>query len=124
MCNLADDRLKIQNNFRVYSEADYQPGPALAAYGAKELEDRGIFCAYSHIAKGSVGIGYFMDGQMLSEFRKEGENRGIAGVDFLKCKDAEGKAAVYFQEKVREFFRDSAECFPDDDLSQKAVVWL
>lgn len=124
MCNLADEQLKTRSDFRIYSEADFQPGPTLAAYWTKELEERGICSAYTHIAKGSVGIGYFMDDQMLSEFREKRALQGIRGDDFIKDADAEGAAGTYFQEKVSDFFADSENCFRDDDLSQKVLVWL
>jgi len=95
MSNVIDESRKIELGFQDFSEATAKSGPCLAPYFAKELEDAGYACAYTHIAKGSIGINYYL----------------------------EGDAADYFSEKVCNFFSDSKQFFPEDDIDEKVFVW-
>ena len=96
MCNLENDEEKSVLSFKAYSEATAGAGTSLAPFIVKGLEENGFACAYTHIAKGSVKISHFL----------------------------EGEACEYFYQKVNDFFADSEIKFPNDDLSEKVLVWL
>lgn len=95
MSNVVDETEKLSLGFQEFSEATAITGPCLAPYFVKELENAGYCCAYTHIAKGSIGINYYL----------------------------EGSAADYFSEKVSDFFGDCETFFPQDDISEKVFVW-
>jgi len=96
MCNLESDKNKTELPFKTYSEATAKFGTSLAPFIVKGLEEKGFACAYTHIAKGSVKISHYL----------------------------EGEACEYFYQKVNDFFADSKVHFKDDDLSEKVLVWL
>ncbi len=96
MCNLKSDEDKTVNAFNDYSEATAGMGVCLAPFVVKGLEDAGYACAYAHIAKGSVTIDYFL----------------------------EGDAAGYFDEKAADFFEDCQVRFRGDDTSERVFIWL
>ena len=96
MCNLENDAEKTTATFTTYSEKTAGMGVCLPPFIVKALEENGYPCCYAHIAKGGVPIKYYL----------------------------EGGAAEYFGQKVTDFFKDSAKKFPDDDLSEKMLVWL
>ena len=96
MANLEDDEAKTTEFFNTYSERNATVGTCLAPFVVKGLEENGYPCCYAHIAKGSVPIKYYL----------------------------EGGAADYFEQKVTDFFKESARKFPEDDTSDKILVWL
>lgn len=96
MCNLENEEEKSEASFKDYNEATAQIGTSLAPFIVNELEENGFACAYTHIAKGSVKISHYL----------------------------EGEACEYFYQKVNDFFADSEIKFPNDDLSEKVLVWL
>ena len=96
MCNLENDEEKSVLPFKAYSEASAGAGTSLAPFIVKGLEENGFACAYTHIAKGSVKISHYL----------------------------EGEASEYFYQKVSDFFADSKLKFPYDDISEKVFVWL
>lgn len=96
MCNLKNESDKSVNPFKYYSEANAQKGVSLPPYIVKGLEEKGYACAYTHIAKGSVKISHYL----------------------------EGEACEYFYQKINDFFVDSNANFPNDDVSEKVLVWL
>ena len=96
MCNLLDDEQKTTVPFTSFSEQTLRWAPALPPYFVQELERQGCACAYTHIAKGSVSITHYL----------------------------EGDTAVYFDEKVTDFFADVATRFPEDDTGDRVLVWL
>lgn len=95
MSNGIDESKRQELGFQEFSEATAKAGPCFAPCFVKELEEAGYPCAYTHIAKGSIGINYYL----------------------------EGDAADYFSEKVSDFFHDSEAFFPTDDLTEKVFVW-
>lgn len=95
MSNADDVENKTIVAFQVYSEATFKDGSSVAPYFAREMERCGYPCAYAHIAKGGVPISYYL----------------------------EGGAADYFLEKSADFFKDSEKFFPNDDLSEKILLW-
>lgn len=96
MCNLASEEKKTTYPFDYYSEASAKKGVCMAPYIVKGLEDAGYASAYTHIAKGSVGIEYFI----------------------------EGAAADYFDKKVTDFFEDCELAFDEDDTSERVLFWM
>ncbi len=96
MCNLENEEQKAVKPFKAYSESSAQIGASLPPFIVKGLEEKGYSCAYTHIAKGSVKISHYL----------------------------EGESSEYFYKKVNDFFADSKIQFPDDDLSEKVLVWL
>ncbi len=96
MCNLVDDAAKITAPFNSYSEKTAGLGVCVAPFVVKALEENGYPCCYAHIAKAAVSIRHYL----------------------------EGGASKYFDQKVTDFFKDSAKKFPDDDLSEKVLLWL
>ncbi len=96
MCNLKNEEEKTTFAFNDFSEATAGMGVCLPPYVVKGLENAGYSCAYTHIAKGGVTIDHFLTGE----------------------------AASYFDEKVADFFNDSAHRFPEDDTSERVFVWL
>ncbi|MBR3967678.1 MAG: hypothetical protein IKJ91_11455 [Clostridia bacterium] len=96
MSNLDDEKSRTVFPFAHFSEANSRKAPSLPPYIVKGLEDNGFACAYTHIAKGSAPIGYYL----------------------------EGDAKEYFYLKVRDFFADSEKCFSGDDTSERVFVWL
>ena len=95
MSTVIDEAQKLELGFQDFSEANATAGPCFAPCFVKELEDAGYGCAYTHIAKGSVAINYFLDGD----------------------------AADYLAEKVSDFFCDSEKFFPQDDTNERVFVW-
>ncbi|MBQ8682888.1 MAG: hypothetical protein IJ518_00045 [Clostridia bacterium] len=96
MCNLLDDEQKTTVPFASFSEQTVGWAPALPPYFVQKLEGLGYACAYAHIAKGSVSITYYL----------------------------EGEVAAYFDEKVTDFFADATARFSEDDTGDKVLVWL
>ena len=96
MCNLLDDREKTTVPFASFNEQTMRWAPALPPYFVQEWERYGYACAYTHIAKGSVSITHYLDGE----------------------------AAAYFDEKVTDFFADCVARFSEDDVGDKVLVWL
>lgn len=96
MCNLKSENPKSTHLFSYFSEANNRRAVALPPFVVKELEERGYPVAYAHISKGCMPILYF----------------------------TEGEGADYFDLKSRDFFTDCADRFPEDDLSEKVLVWL
>ncbi|MBR4419776.1 MAG: hypothetical protein IKT32_02750 [Clostridia bacterium] len=96
MCNLENDQEKTTNPFKYYSESNALCGTSLPPFIVKGLEENGYPCAYTHITKGGSKIAHFV----------------------------EGRAAEYFDQKVNDFFTDCQQKFPNDDLSEKILVWL
>ncbi len=96
MCNLKNDKEKLTYSFKEYSEATTGTAVSLAPFIVKGLESSGFSCAYTHIAKGSVKIAHYL----------------------------EGEACEYFYQKANDFFKDSEIKFQGDDLSEKVLVWL
>ncbi len=96
MCNLKNDEDKSEYPFSHFSEATAPMGVSLAPYMVQGLEDAGYSCAYAHIAKGAVPIEHFLS----------------------------GGAADYFDQKVSDFFADCEKKFPDDDTSERVLLWL
>lgn len=95
MCNLKSVEEKKTYPFDYFCEANALKGVCVAPYIVKGLEETGYKCAYTHIAKGSVGIDYYI----------------------------QGDAANYFEQKVCDFFMDCEKYFIDDDISEKILVW-
>lgn len=96
MCNLNDAEKKTTYLFDYFSEASALKGVCVAPYIVKGIEDAGYACAYTHIAKGAVGIEYYIDGD----------------------------AAEYFDQKVSDFFEDAQKQFVQDDTSERVLFWL
>ncbi len=96
ICNVRDKAEKTTYLFAEFSEANNRPTPALPPFIVEKLEEAGHCCAYTHIAKGSAPIQYFL----------------------------EGEAAEYFAQKTADFFTDCAVRFPEDDMDEKVLVWL
>ena len=96
MCNLNDIKEKTTYPFDYFSEESALRGVCVAPYIVKGIEDAGYACAYTHIAKGSVGIDYYIN----------------------------GNAAKYFKQKVLDFFEDTQKEFPQDDTSERVLFWL
>ena len=82
--------------FEELCEADNKAAPSLPPYVIKGLEEKGVFSAYTHIARGAVSIDYFLSGE----------------------------AADYFDKKVTDFFEDAEKKFQTDDTSDRILVWL
>ena len=95
MSNADDVEKKTIVPFQVYSEADFNWGPTVAPMFARELERCGYICAYAHIAKGGVPVEHYLGGD----------------------------ATDYFLEKSADFFSDSEKFFPDDDTSERILLW-
>lgn len=96
MCNLKNQEDKSTNSFKIYSEATAGMGVTLAPFIVKGLEENGFACAYTHIAKGSVKISHYL----------------------------EGESSQYFDQKTADFFENCKVQFKNDDLSEKVLVWL
>ena len=96
MCNLKNDEDKSEYPFAHFSEATAPMGVSLAPYMVQGLEEAGYGCAYAHIAKGAVPIEHYLS----------------------------GGAADYFDQKVSDFFADCEKKFPDDDTSERVLLWL
>lgn len=96
MSNLKNEQEKQEYDFNKLSEADKKLSTSLAPYMISLLENEGLYSVYTHIAKGSVGIKYFV----------------------------EGEAANYFDEKATDFFNDCQTYFENDDTSERILVWL
>ena len=96
MCNLDNVEKRTTKPFDFYSEANAIAGVCVAPFIVKEIEDAGYACAYTHIAKGSVDIDYYINGD----------------------------AAKYFEQKVLDFFQDAKNRFIQDDTSEKILFWL
>ena len=97
MTDLKEDAAKTEHLFITFSEATASKmAPSLAPYLVKGLEEAGCCCAYTHIAKGGVGIDHYL----------------------------EGGARDYFYQKVADFFTDCEQRFADDDTSERICVWL
>ena len=123
MSNLLDAQKKSTSTFSIYSEANFQPSPCLPPYLVRDWEARGHVCAYTHIAKGSVSIEYFLNSKQLARFDQE-----CAAVPAGTSRPARapmtGFSGDYFEEKVNDFFTDSEACFTGEDLSLRALFWL
>ena len=96
MCIAEDIEQKTQCSFAEFSEANNRMAASLPPFIVKGLENEGYSCSYVNISKGAVPIDHFLNGE----------------------------AADYLYEKVKDFFIDSKQLFPDDDLSEKVFVWL
>ncbi len=96
MANLDSDEAKTTKLFTSFSEKNTPMGVCLAPFVVKALEESGYPSCYAHIAKGAVPIRYYL----------------------------EGAAADYFNQKVTDFFKESALKFPEDDQSEKVLLWL
>jgi hypothetical protein len=96
MANIDSDEAKTTKLFSAYSEKNCPMGTCLAPFIVKALEENGYPCCYAHIAKGGVPIRYYLN----------------------------GGAAEYFDQKVTDFFKESAKKFPEDDTSDKILLWL
>lgn len=95
MSNAIDESQKLVLGFQDFSEATAKNGPCFAPCFVQEFEKSGYACAYTHIAKGSVGINYYLDGD----------------------------ASDYFAEKVSDFFSDSEKFFSQDDTKERVFIW-
>lgn len=95
MCNLKDDATKETFSFEHFCEQDENFGVSLPPFLIKGLEDAGLYAAYTHIAKGGVPIKYYLSGE----------------------------SEKYFYEKTMDFFADCEKRFPQDDLSERVLVW-
>lgn len=96
MCNLKNDEDKSTDSFDSYSEESAGMGVCLPPYIVKGLEEEGYACVYAHIAKGSVNIKYY----------------------------TQGDGAAYFCQKSSDFFADSSVRFCGDDTSERVLFWL
>lgn len=96
MNNLKDREEKSTCPFADFTEANNRMAVSLPPFVVEKLEEAGYSCAYTHIAKGSAPIKHFL----------------------------EGAAADYFLEKITDFFADCARHFPEDDMTEKVLVWL
>jgi len=96
MCNLKSEENKSCHPFSYFSEANNRRATTLAPYIVKKLEENDFCCAYAHISKGGMPIRYFLDDE----------------------------ASQYFSQKVSDFFSDCKTKFPDDDTSDRVLVWL
>lgn len=96
MANLDDDDAKTTKLFSSFCERDVPMGSCLAPFIVKALEENGCPCCYAHISKSGVPIRYYL----------------------------EGGAAEYFNQKVTDFFKESARKFPEDDTSDRILLWL
>ena len=128
MSNLDSEETKTVHPFPMFSEATAPYGATLAPFLAEEWEKKGNACAYAHIAKGGVSIGYYMTEDMLQTFaaRTEAYNREN-GTDYdaaIPSKLRMDGAADYFLEKCKDFFADAEASFPDDNLENKCFFWL
>jgi hypothetical protein len=95
MCNL-DEASGREMSFAVFSEKTAGFGVCMAPFVVKGLEEAGIPTAYTHIAKGGVSIQHYL----------------------------EGDSAEYFDRKVLDFFEDSQKQFPEDNTSERILLWL
>ncbi len=96
MCNLKSEEGKETFPFKHFSEADNRMAVSLAPIIVRGLEEQGLGCAYTHIAKGAVSIRHYL----------------------------EGAAAAYFDRKAADFFTDAAARYAGDDTSRRALIWL
>ncbi len=96
MYNLKEEREKTIYPFCHFSEATVGQAVSPAPILVRELENAGLACAYTHIAKGGAPIRHFL----------------------------EGEAADYFDRKATDFFTDAAARYPDDDTSDRVLIWL
>ena len=96
MANLDSDEEKTVKRFNAFSEKTATIGSCLAPFVVEALEENGFPCCYAHIAKGGAPIRYYL----------------------------EGGAADYFDQKVKDFFKESADKFLEDDTSDKILLWL
>ena len=95
-CYFCPSMNNLNRPFADFSESTHNMASSLAPYIVKGLEEKGLACAYTHIAKGGVAIDHYLEGQ----------------------------AAYYFAEKVTDFFADCAVRFKEDDIDEKVLVWL
>jgi hypothetical protein len=95
MSNLQSEEEKTVYGFHFFSEATARKGVALPPFLVQGLEEKGYACAYTHIAKGGVPIRYYL----------------------------EGDAAAYFDQKATDFFVDAAARWPEDDTSERILIW-
>lgn len=128
MSNLDSEEAKTVHPFPMFSEATASNGATLAPFLAEEWERKGNACAYAHIAKGGVSIGYYMTEDMLQTYAKriEAYNREN-GTDYdaaIPSKLRKDGAADYFLEKCKDFFADAEAAFPGDKLKNKCFFWL
>lgn len=128
MSNLDSEESKTVHLFRAFSEATAPHGATLAPFLAEHWEKKGNACAYTHIAKGGVSIGYYMTNDMLQTFadRVATYNREN-GTDYdpqIPSKLRMDGAADYFLEKCKDFFADAEASFPGDKLENKCFFWL
>ncbi|MBQ3085048.1 MAG: hypothetical protein IJC46_06345 [Clostridia bacterium] len=96
MATLKSDPEKTTYHFADFSEANNTQAVSLPPILVQMLEQKGLCCAYTHIAKGSAPIRHFV----------------------------EGPAADYFDQKATDFFADAAARYAEDDTSERALIWL
>jgi len=128
MSNLDSEANKTVLPFPSFSEATAPHGATLAPFLAEHWEKKGNACAYTHIAKGGVSIGYYMTEDMLQTFadRIAACNREN-GTDYdpqIPSKLRMDGAADYFLEKCKDFFADAEASFPGDTTGNKCFFWL
>ena len=127
MCNLASDADKTTRTFAEFSEAEFQGGVSIAPILAAEWEARGGSSAYVHIAKGGVSILHYFTDEMLEEYRVRMQAYNAAhSTSFTEVfgKRAQRGAGEYFAQKVADFFAEAPARFPDEDLSERILVWI
>lgn len=95
-CYFCPSMNNLNRPFADFSENTLTMSSSLAPYIVKGLEEKGLVCAYTHIAQGGVPISYYL----------------------------EGSASDYFIEKTTDFFADCAIRFKEDDMDEKVLVWL
>ena len=128
MSNLKSESEKSVYQFIEFSEATAKAGATLAPFLAEKWEELGNCCAYTHIAKGCVSVGYYLTPKMSAEYgRRIAEYNEKNGTHF-STKIEENKqmpgAAEYCFEKCKDFFIDAEMRFPSDDLSNKCFFWI
>lgn len=117
MYTLKDEKERTENPCKIFSEAHPHPGAAMPPFVAENWEKKGGCCAYAHIAKGAVSILHYFGDDMLARFN-------AAAHQPREINDMCRGASAYFFQKSRDFFRDAAWQFPDEDQSEKCLVWL
>lgn len=126
MSNLKSEAERSVHPFAIYSESTAPLGATLAPFLVEEWERLGGACAYAHIAKGGVPIGYYFTDEMVKEYEVVievyNEKHGTSYSPDIHER-IEG-AADYFLEKCRDFFEDAKSAYPEDELSNKCLFWL
>ena len=128
MASLLSEEEKTEHSFLDFSEATARPSGSPAPFLVEEFERAGGTCAYAHIAKGAVRISHYFTDEMEREYAaRVAEYNRQHGTDYpegLSPKHRMPGAADYFFEKCADFFADAAECFAEDDISERSFFWL